>query len=34
MASVDLYCFGNGVSKNLSSMAETIWLSGGNIFFY
>ena len=34
MASVDLYCFGQGKAKNLASMAETIRLSGGNIHFY
>ena len=34
MASVDLYCFGYGKMKNLSSLAENIRLSGGNLFYY
>lgn len=34
MVSIDLYCFGQGVTKNLASMAENIRLSGGNLFYY
>lgn len=34
MASVDLYCFGYKKMKNLASLAENIWLSGGNLFYY
>lgn len=34
MVSLDLYCFGHGVTKNLASMAENIRLGGGNLFYY
>lgn len=34
MVSIDLYCFGHGVTKNLASMAENIRLGGGNLFYY
>ena len=34
MCSIDLYIFGHKKAKNLSSLAETIRLSGGNISYY
>ena len=34
MASLDLYCFGHSVMKNLASLAENIRLSGSNLCYY